>query len=100
MEHLNNLSGHLSEYFDLWRQHTTSEDLDPAIRDYFKASKFAFPILWDEEQTLVRRFKALKTPHVSLLKRAGENEYKTVVRRRFEPSVIIQKLESAFLPTT
>ncbi len=46
-----------------------------SLTDYFNIKNFYFPLIKDSEQKLVQQFKALKTPHVVLLKRQPNNNY-------------------------
>ncbi len=37
------------------------------IKDYYEKGTFQFPIIKDSDQSLVKKYKALKTPHVVIL---------------------------------
>jgi hypothetical protein len=45
------------------------------VDQYYKASKMKIPIIKDVEQRLIKEYKALKTPHVVLLKRNTAGDY-------------------------
>lgn len=45
---------------------------------YFQNEKFGFPIINDQEQFLVKKYQALKTPHVVLLEKTKHEDYKVV----------------------
>jgi AhpC/TSA family len=45
---------------------------------YFSSNNFQFPLIKDREQILVKQFKALKTPHVALLKKQPNGEYSMI----------------------
>jgi peroxiredoxin len=46
--------------------------------DYFSSKNFKFPLLNDPEQKLIKQFKALKTPHVVVLKKQPSNNYTVI----------------------
>lgn len=54
------------------------KDNKQTIHNYYSSKNFEFPIIKDSSQTLVKRFKALKTPHTTLLKRQDSGEYKEI----------------------
>src|SRR5690606_23738870 len=45
---------------------------------YFTEQGFLFPIIDDPEQDLVNQFKALKTPHVTLMKKQSDGTYQII----------------------
>lgn len=45
---------------------------------YFKNTDFGFPVISDEKQFLVKKYQALKTPHVVLLAQDGASNYNAV----------------------
>lgn len=47
------------------------------IQGYFSSKNFKFPIIKDEEQDLIRKYRALKTPHTVILKKLN-SEYKII----------------------
>lgn len=49
-----------------------------SMAEYFNAKNFNFPLIQDSEQKLIQQFKALKTPHVVLLKRQPNNSYTVI----------------------
>ncbi len=46
--------------------------------EYFSSKNFKFPLLSDPEQKLIKQFKALKTPHVVVLKKQPNNNYTVI----------------------
>lgn len=38
------------------------------VKEYFSSANFDFPLISDPKQVLVRKYKALKTPHVTMIK--------------------------------
>lgn len=77
--HLNQLSSEFKNipfYGVIADQITTDNSKD--IDDYFNDQQFKFPVLQDREQKLVRQFNALKTPHVSLLKKQKNGQYTAI----------------------
>lgn len=63
------------------------EDGRHKIDDYFHADIFQFPIINEPSQSLVKRYKALKTPHVSLLQKNASGGYEVI----YEGGVTNQK---------
>lgn len=72
-----------------------SEPVDPGnqkdVEKYYSDKHFPYPIIIDNNQSLVKKYKALKTPHVTLLKKS--NTSYTIVyqggvssERKFNPS--------------
>jgi len=70
--------GHVAHLNELYRKHSEvafygviSEPVNAknkkAVKAYFTKERFAFPIIRDDEQNLVKKYKALKTPHVTFL---------------------------------
>lgn len=61
--------------------------------EYFKNGNFKFPIIADDNQELVKKYNALKTPHVTLFKKEKDN-YKVIYeggltnKRNFEESTV------------
>lgn len=47
------------------------------IQGYFSSKNFKFPIIKDEGQGLIRKYRALKTPHTVILKKVN-SEYKII----------------------
>lgn len=77
--HLNQLSSDFKNihfYGVITDQITTDNTQD--IDSYFNNKQFNFPILQDREQKLIKQFNALKTPHVSLLKKHKNGQYTTI----------------------
>ncbi len=80
VEHLNQLKDQFSQvsFYGV-----ISDLLDPKnereVLTYFDSKQFQFPILLDREQKLVKRYGALKTPHVVLLRQVeGGEKYETL----------------------
>lgn len=48
------------------------------LQDYYADKNFDFPLIKDEEQILVKKYGALKTPHVVLLKRSSSGDYEKI----------------------
>ena len=48
------------------------------IASYFNSKNISFPLISDPQQKLVKQFKALKTPHVVLLKKQPNNQYSVI----------------------
>lgn len=46
--------------------------------EYFLKTNFGFPIIEDQEQKLVKKYKALKTPHVVLLALDKDKKYEVM----------------------
>lgn len=70
-DHLNQLSQEFKQ-ISFYGVITDRESNDVEVSTYFKT--FLFPIISDPQQSLVKQFKALKTPHVVLLKRQPNNQ--------------------------
>ena len=52
---------------------------DKVLSDqYYTQSNFNFPIIEDPQQSLVKEYGALKTPHVTLLKKTMEGKFKVI----------------------
>ena len=47
------------------------EDSKEALEKYFVESRFQFPIIKDPKQQLIKKYEALKTPHITILKKSG-----------------------------
>ncbi len=80
VEHLNELEKRYRnlKIYGVITDEFSSENL-PKIKDYYTEKKFKFPIIKDTKQRLVARYKALKTPHVILLKKKKEqNQYDAI----------------------
>ncbi len=65
--------------------------------DYFKKKKFGFPIIDDPKQTLVKKYQALKTPHVTLLSLQKDQSYKVVYEGGLTDSKEYSKGSKKFL---
>ncbi|MCB0379303.1 MAG: redoxin domain-containing protein [Bdellovibrionales bacterium] len=48
------------------------------IQKYYAGRNFQFPLVKDESQTLIKEYKALKTPHSVLLQRTAQGTYNVV----------------------
>ena len=46
-------------------------DQDAEIESYYGDKGFEFPLIRDDQQTLIKKYKALKTPHVVLLSKTS-----------------------------
>jgi len=69
VRHLNQLiSKHPKvSFFGVISEPVTSKN-KKEIEAYFTQKRFSFPIIRDDEQFLVKKYGALKTPHVTLLR--------------------------------
>lgn len=71
-EHLNNLAKRFPlpqfQFFAVISEPVTKERVESAAA-YFSDTHFQFPIIADPQQVLVKKYHALKTPHVTILKR-------------------------------
>lgn len=76
VEHLNELSQQFSDvaFYGVISDEFTKEST-PLIESYFASSNFKFTIIKDPEQKLVKEFGALKTPHVTILKKQPNGKY-------------------------
>ncbi len=45
-----------------------TEEEKEMVKEYFSSSNFKFPLIEDPNQLLVKKYKALKTPHVTMFK--------------------------------
>lgn len=52
-----------------------SEDNKKWIEEYFTNANFKFTIIKDSEQKLIKEYRALKTPHATLLRREPNGKY-------------------------
>ncbi|MCB0421609.1 MAG: redoxin domain-containing protein [Bdellovibrionales bacterium] len=79
VSHLNELKTTFSE-FSFFGVITDSEkDLENvAVEEYFSSNRFQFPIIEDKGQVLVKKFNALKTPHVVLVQKSMSGSYEIV----------------------
>jgi len=77
-EHLNELSTENKDhsFFGVITDKIESSNKE-SIEEYFNSS-FKFPIIKDEDQKLVKAFAALKTPHVTILKRQPNGKYTAI----------------------
>lgn len=70
--HVNHLNGLAKKHKDIAFFGVITEpinkDNQEAINEYFTSQRFQFPLIEDSTQTLVKKYGALKTPHVTLLK--------------------------------
>ncbi len=48
------------------------------IDNYYSKKSFGFPLIQDEDQVLVKKYDALKTPHVVLLQKQSSGRFKRV----------------------
>ncbi|MCJ8275333.1 MAG: redoxin domain-containing protein [Bdellovibrionales bacterium] len=70
--HVDHMKSLLTQYTDLKIYGVISEPLeenDSKGRNYFSPDRFPFPIIEDPQQSLVKKYRALKTPHVSLFQK-------------------------------
>jgi hypothetical protein len=79
VEHLNQLS---EQYSDLQVFAVIADPIDASneveVSEYFSREHFQFPVLEDRQQDLLRKYQALKTPHVVLMQRQPTGNYKTL----------------------
>lgn len=52
----------------------------PQINNYYTKKNFSFPVIKDEKQKLIQDYKALKTPHVVLLKKGPDQSHQVIYR--------------------
>ena len=57
---------------------SVDKEQDQEAANYFSSKNFKFPLLGDPEQKLIKQFKALKTPHVVVLKKQPNNDYTVI----------------------
>ncbi len=74
IDHLNSLSQSGLKVFGVISEplnDSMSEERKKQLTEYFKPDKFSFPLIDDPQQLLVKKYKALKTPHVTLFKKTN-----------------------------
>ncbi len=76
INHLNEVATDNSDYsfYGVITDVIKSEEDKKRVKNYYKKTKFKFPILKDSKKVLVKKYKALKTPHVTLISK-GEVLY-------------------------
>lgn len=72
VSHINHLNALVSEYKDVSFYGVISEpaqnkEQEKVLLSYFTEENFKLPLIEDVNQTLVTKYKALKTPHVTLI---------------------------------
>ncbi|MCH2533940.1 MAG: redoxin domain-containing protein [Bdellovibrionales bacterium] len=79
VEHLNQLNNKYDkvQLFGVMTD-VVDDDNKKHVQAYYTSKNFQFPVLKDTKQTLVKRFKALKTPHTTLLKRQPSGGYQVL----------------------
>ncbi len=93
VEHLNSL---VKTYPSLKIFGVITDDLRSSskqkIQEYYSPERFQFPVIEDLDQTLVKKHRALKTPHVVLFKKQSAGDYHVIYeggvsdRRQFAKS--------------
>lgn len=79
VEHLNKLSleyKNIALYgviTDIFNEKNKQE-----LEDYYKDKNFKFPVIKDEKQLLIKKYKALKTPHSVVLNQVADGKYKII----------------------
>lgn len=70
VEHLNELVKEYSEisFYGVVAEPPKTDEQKRLKEEYFNQEGFSFPLVMDEEQKLVKKYKALKTPHITLLR--------------------------------
>lgn len=80
IEHLNSLAKSYPQikYFAVISEKARPEN-EKELAEYFSQKNFKFPVIQDNEQVLVKKYDALKTPHATLLSKNGsDGSYKVV----------------------
>ncbi|MGH1468043.1 MAG: redoxin domain-containing protein [Bdellovibrionales bacterium] len=72
ISHINHLNDLVEEhssvkFYGVISEPAQSKEQEEMIQSYFTKENFKFPIISDPKQTLVSKYKALKTPHVTLI---------------------------------
>lgn len=67
------------------------------IENYFAKTNFKFSIIKDEEQFLVKNYKALKTPHTVVLSKKADGAYEIVYQGGVTNSKSFTKSNKKFL---
>lgn len=55
--------------------HSNADEDRASAKKYFESKQFNFPVIYDEDSTLAKRFGALKTPHVFIVSSEGKIIY-------------------------
>lgn len=79
VQHLNELNNVDSriQFFGVITDNMKSRNSNE-ISGYYSGKGFSFPLIEDQQQILIKKYKALKTPHVTVLKRDQNGKYSTV----------------------
>lgn len=98
VEHLNQLQstyktvslfGVVTDIFD--------EDNTKSINEYYKSQNFKFSMIKDDKQVLIKKYKALKTPHTSVLQKQSSGDFKLVYQGGVSNHRIFEKSDVYFL---
>lgn len=92
VDHLNQLQKMYPDvaFFGVITDIITSEN-EQEIGDYYQDQNFKFPLIRDDQQKLIIEYRALKTPHVVLVKSLKESQVTTLYegglsdQRHFNP---------------
>lgn len=70
VDHLNEIVSQYPDvkFFGVISEPAKNSKAQTKLDDYFTSDRFRFPIIADSSQILVKKYKALKTPHVTLFK--------------------------------
>lgn len=71
VEHLNQLQKNYPKFkfYGVISEPPQNPERQLSINSYFTEKNFSFPIINDPDQTLVKKYNALKTPHITILKK-------------------------------
>ncbi len=72
VSHISHLNGIVAKYknikfYGVISEPAQNKEQEEMIAGYFTKDNFKLPIISDEKQALVKKYKALKTPHVTLI---------------------------------
>ncbi len=79
VEHLNTLEKQYEnlKFYGVITDEISKDNTD-SIKKYYSQKRFGFPLIEDPKQELVKKYNALKTPHVVLLKKQKDGKFKKV----------------------
>lgn len=79
VDHINSLAKNKNiKFFGVITDKITDEN-QGKIKDYFSEKQFAFPIINDPNHILVKKYRALKTPHVTIVESDSNNSVENKV---------------------
>jgi hypothetical protein len=67
------------------------------LSEYYSPKNFQFSIIQDSQQSLVKKYRALKTPHVVLLERQKDQSYKMIYEGGVSNHRTFAKADKKFL---